>query len=104
LDAKLDEIQTDFGNRLNLFEARMVASVTSNMSANMQQLIAVVNQLSTSAPPIRDDTNLSITEIPSIPDPTKKRKRELIIRVVTLTRPAGRVCVPHPSGKPRGYF
>ncbi len=33
----------------------------------------------------------------------RKRKRELIIRVVTMSRPAGHNCVPHPSGYPQEY-
>jgi hypothetical protein len=78
LDAKLDEVQTDFGNRLNLFEARMLASVTSNMSDNMQQLIAVVNQLSSSAQPIRDDPTLATTDTPNITDPTSILRNELL--------------------------
>ena len=46
LDSKLDDVQADFGNRLQLLEARMVESVTSTMNSNLQQLMAVVSKLS----------------------------------------------------------
>ena len=77
LDAKLDDVQTDFGVRLNLFEARMVESVTTNMTASMQQLISVVNKLSASVPN-REDTTLSITEIPATIDPASILRNELL--------------------------
>ena len=55
LDAKLEEVQADFGQRLNLFENRMVNTVKDhiessnltmdNMNSNMAKLMAVVNKL-----------------------------------------------------------
>ena len=78
LDTKLDDVQADFGSRLNLFEARMVESVTTNMTASMQQLLTVVNNLSSSAQLPRDDTTLSITEIPATIDPTSVLRNELL--------------------------
>ena len=77
LDSKLDEVQTDFGARLNLFEARMVESVTSNMTSNLQQMLAVVNKLSASKNSKCDDTVLSITEVPVTVDPSSILRNEL---------------------------
>jgi hypothetical protein len=56
----------------------MVESVTSQMSSNMQQLLDVVNKLTASGSPARDDTNISITEIPATIDPTSILRNELL--------------------------
>lgn len=55
LDAKLDDVQTDFGRRLILFENRMVDTVNGhiktsitamgNMNSNLNKLMAVVGAL-----------------------------------------------------------
>ena len=55
LDTKLDNVQTDFGQRLNIFESRMVETVKGhidssnitmdNMNNNLSKLMSVVNQL-----------------------------------------------------------
>ena len=55
LDTKLDNVQTDFGKRLNIFESRMVETVKGhidsstttmeNMNNNLSKLMSVVNQL-----------------------------------------------------------
>ena len=55
LDTKLDKVQTDFGQRLNIFESRMVETVKGhiessnstmeNMNNNLSKLMSVVNQL-----------------------------------------------------------
>jgi hypothetical protein len=67
LDAKFAEVQTDFGARLNLFEARMVETVTANMTSNMKQLMEVVNSklVEQVEPKQDDDMTLSITKVPA---------------------------------------
>jgi hypothetical protein len=55
LDSKLDNVQTDFGQRLNIFENRMVDTVKghiessnhnmANMNNSLEKLMAVVNTL-----------------------------------------------------------
>jgi hypothetical protein len=55
LDSKLDEVKTDFGHRLHLFETRMVDTVKGqiessnhnleNMNTSMEKLMSVVNKL-----------------------------------------------------------
>jgi hypothetical protein len=60
LDTKLDNVQTDFGQRLNIFESRMVETVKGhiesshatmeNMNNNLSKLMSVVNQLVASRP------------------------------------------------------
>ena len=57
IDTKLDDVKNDFGQRLNLFEARMVDTVkdhieasnhnTANMTASMEKLMIIVNRLLT---------------------------------------------------------
>ena len=64
LDTKLDEVQNDFGCRLNLFEARMVESVTSTMHSNMQQLMALVTKIAATEKENISDI-LSLTEVPA---------------------------------------
>ena len=78
LDAKLDEAKTDFGTRLNLFEARMVESMTSTMNNNMQQLMAVVTKMASPDPVSCDKTTLSITEVPETADPSMILRNELL--------------------------
>ena len=55
LDSKLDSVQTDFGQRMNLFESRMVDTVKGhiessnhnmvNMNTSLEKLMEVVNKL-----------------------------------------------------------
>lgn len=55
IDSKLDQVQTDFGQRLNLFENRMVGTVKDhiesshhnmeNMNTSLEKLMLVVNKL-----------------------------------------------------------
>ena len=78
LDSKLDKVQADFGCRLNLFEARMVESVTATMNSNMQQLIGLVNKLAASELNNHSDTTLSITEIPATVDPSTVLRDQLL--------------------------
>jgi hypothetical protein len=58
LEKKLDEAQTDFGTRLNLFESRMDETVTAQlaqtnstmdamMNANLERIMLAVNRLMT---------------------------------------------------------
>jgi hypothetical protein len=77
LETKLDDAQTDFGCRLNLFETRMVESVTSTMNSNMQQLMGLINQLSSHDKENHSDL-LSITEIPAPMDPSTVLRDQLL--------------------------
>ena len=50
LDTKLDTVQTDFGQRLNIFESRMVNTVKEQM----EKLMTVVNSIVSNKDPTQE--------------------------------------------------
>ena len=87
-DSKLDDVKTDFGSRLHLFEARMVETVKNqvesstanmaNMNNNMMKLMAAVEKMSSSnfkSNSSSSGSSMSAESLAMIQSPEHKRRR-----------------------------
>ena len=75
----------DFGTKLQLLEARMVESVTSNMNSNMQQLMAVVSKLSAPDNTLTTVPNLASAKAPE-PDPSSILRDQVLYNANEIGR------------------